>query len=328
VRRAVCVAFCVGAVAVGAARVARAAPSAVAPELTLTWHAPGECPTAADVEKQFATLLGGPSRAPTPKRLEAVATVWRGAHDGWVVHLETTVEGAPGQRTLEGDSCRAVAAGAALILALTIDPSAAGRAAAGPPEPAPAPPPAPPVVSVAPPRASPVPPPSLHLFVRAFSGAVVALLPETAFAGGLAVGVKRARLSAELGAWASQQRRGFARDVPGTGGDFRVVAVATRGCGLLAGRPVGLRLCVGVELERLSGDGFGVDTPGSGRALLLAGQAGAALTVPISSRFELSLGVSAAGRPYHPAFVLDNIGRVFRVPALSAFADLAFTATF
>jgi hypothetical protein len=50
--------------------------------------------------------------------------------------------------------------------------------------------------------------------------------------------------------------------------------------------------------------------------------------VPIGARFEAALGVNAAGRPYHPRFVLDNVGRVFAVSAFSALAELGLTARF
>jgi hypothetical protein len=307
-------------------RAARAAPPAPAPELTLTWQAPEDCPSAAEVQRQFVRLLGGPGRTPSPKHVEAVATVRRIALDTWAVRLETQVGGTPGQRTLEGDSCWAVASGAALILALTIDPAAASRAVVTPPEPPPPPPP-PPVAVVAPQVVAPRRP-TWRPFARVFSGVLVGPLPQAALLGGLAVGVGRAHLAAELAAWGTQQRRALAADAPGAGGDFRALAAAARGCGRFAGRPVGARFCLGLELERISGNGCGVDTPGSGRAMMLAGEAGAALTVPIGALFEASLGVDAAGRPYHPIFALDNVGRVFTVSAFSALAELGLTARF
>jgi hypothetical protein len=313
------------ALAFASGRAAHAAPPAPAPELTLTWQAPEDCPSAAEVQRQFVRLLGGPGRTPSPKHVQAVATVRRIALDTWAVRLETEVGGAPGQRTLEGDSCWTVASGAALILALTIDPAAASRAALTPPEAPPRPPP--PVVLVAPTVAAPRRA-RWRPFARVFSGVVVGPLPQAALVGGLAVGVGRAHLAAELAAWATQQRRALAADVPGAGGDFRSLAAAARGCGGLEGRPVGVRFCLGLELERISAHGFGVDAPGTGQALLTAGEAGAALTVPVGARFEAALGVTAAGRPYHPRFVLDNVGRVFAVSAFSAQAELGLTAHF
>lgn len=96
----------------------------LAPELSLTWRAPAACPTAGDVEAQFARLLGGVRRQPTRKHLDATVTVRRTPSDSWVANLETRLDGVPGLRSLEGDSCWTVASAAALILALTIDPSA------------------------------------------------------------------------------------------------------------------------------------------------------------------------------------------------------------
>jgi hypothetical protein len=111
-------------VSAGAGGALAAAADLVAPELSLTWRAPAGCPNAGDVAAQFARLLGGVHRQPTSKRLDATVTVRRTPSDNWVARLETRLDGVPGQRSLEGDSCWTVASAAALILALTIDPSA------------------------------------------------------------------------------------------------------------------------------------------------------------------------------------------------------------
>jgi hypothetical protein len=109
-----------------------------ASELSLTWRAPAACPNAGDVEAQFARLLGGVRRQPTSKHLDAIVTVRRTPRDSWIANLETRLDGVPGLRSLEGDSCWTVASAAALILALTIDPSAPNPpGAASPPKPAP-----------------------------------------------------------------------------------------------------------------------------------------------------------------------------------------------
>jgi hypothetical protein len=111
-------------VSAGAGGALAAAADPVAPELSLTWRAPAACPNAGDIEAQFARLLGGVHRQPTSKHLDATVTVRRTPSDNWVARLETRLDGVPGQRSLEGDSCWTVASAAALILALTIDPSA------------------------------------------------------------------------------------------------------------------------------------------------------------------------------------------------------------
>ncbi|HVR63379.1 MAG TPA: hypothetical protein VMU50_15870, partial [Polyangia bacterium] len=153
----------------------------VAPELSLTWQAPAGCPDGGDVEAQFARLLGGAGRAPAAKHLTATATVQPAAAGRWTLRLETALDGVPGQRALEGDSCWTVASAAALILALTIDPNATAA-----PEPAREEPGAraAPMVAIAPPPPpEPAPRWRLRPFARAFGSATLALLPSPALGG-------------------------------------------------------------------------------------------------------------------------------------------------
>ena len=105
----------------------------VAPELTLTWQAPAGCPAPVDVEAQVARLIGGPSRLPSGKHIDATAVVRSSSPDRWSVELATSMDGAVGRRNLAGDSCASVSSAAALILALMIDPAAAERAILAPP---------------------------------------------------------------------------------------------------------------------------------------------------------------------------------------------------
>jgi hypothetical protein len=332
----------------------------IAPELGLSWQAPAGCVSSADVENQFARLLGGPTRSSSGKHIAASATV-RGSSSGrWTLELATVLDGAAGRRSLAGDSCASVASAAALILALMIDPAAADRAVAaadravaaadravaaaaragaatehsGAATELPAPPPSPttprtpppPTVAATPPP-PPTPPPVLRPFARSFAGVVVALLPTPAPAAGLAVGARRGRIGAELSVVVTEELRAAAAARAGAGGDFRLVAGGVRTCGQLGARVVDWQLCLGAELERLTGAGFGVDVLRSRTVTMLAGAAGLLVSLPLGSRLALSLDLDAAVRPYHPAFVLDGVGRVFQIPLLSGFAALGLIVT-
>jgi hypothetical protein len=323
---------------------ARAAPVApVAPELALAWQAPTGCPSSADVQAQFARLLGGSLRAPSGKRITASAVVRASPSDRWVLELATALDGAEGRRNLAGDSCQSVASAAALILALMIDPAAAERATAtveradtqsAPPAP---PPTAPSMTLTTPPtttapatvttKAAPAPPLALRPVARAFAGVVVALLPTPAAAAGVALGARRGRLGAELSFVATQERHAAAAELTGAGGDFRLFAGGARACGQLGGRVVVWELCLGAELERLAGAGTGIAVPRTQAVTMLAGAGGLLVTLPLGSRLALSLDLDAAVRPYHPAFVLDGVGRVFQIPMASAFAALGLSLT-
>jgi hypothetical protein len=305
---------------------------AAEPELGLTWQAPQGCPSPADVEAQFVRLLGGATRLPSGKHIDATAVVRVSAADRWSLELATVLDGAPGRRHLTGDSCASVSSAAALILALMIDPAAAERAILAPPTRGPEPPRPPPAttapaVVVAAPSPEPHP---LHGFVRVFGGGVVALLPDPAPAAGLAVGARRRRLGAEATFVATTRERVSA--AADAGGTFRLLAGGARACGALGGRAVVWQLCAGGELEWLTGTG--ATSPALTQTILMGAATGGLLvTVPLGARFGLSLDLDGALRLYHPAFCavcqpqVDNGTQILRVRPASAFAALGFFVT-
>jgi hypothetical protein len=168
---------------------------------------------------------------------------------------------------------------------------------------------------------------ALRSYARAFAGVVGGLLPTPAPAAGVALGARRGRVGAELSILATGTRRAAAADLAGAGGDFRLLAGGARGCGSLDRRVVVWQLCLGAELERLAGTGFGVQTPRSRSVTMLAGVGGLLVAIPLGSRLALSLDLAAALRPYHPAFVLDNVGPVFQIPLASWVAALGLIIT-
>jgi hypothetical protein len=289
------------------------------PELSLTWQAPATCPAPADVEAQFARLLGGAARVPTGKHVTATAAVHVAGPGRWILELTTVLDGAGGKRNLSGDSCASVASAAALILALMIDPAAAERAgvaeAPPPPPPKPAPPP-PTIVAPPPPPARPFLQPS----ARAFLGGVFLLLPEPTLAAGVAVGARHGHVAAELTFLATTERRG--ETAAGVGGDFRLLAGGARACGVL-GQRVLYQLCLGGELERLAGVGSALEPPQGGppKATMLAGTGSGLVSIPLTGPLALTIELGVAARTYRPTFtatVADVITPVFRVPAVSA----------
>jgi hypothetical protein len=316
------VTLAMGVAATAGAQVADPAPPAKpAPqELTLDWQAPATCPAPADVEAQFARLLGGAARVPTGKHVTATAVVHVAAPGRWILELTTTLDGAGGKRSLSGDSCASVSSAAALILALMIDPAAAERAGVSdePPPPPPAKPaPAPAVIVAAPP---PPAPPFLQPTARAFLGGVFLLLPEPALAAGVAVGARHGHVGAELTVLATTEQRGETEAAAGVGGDFRLLAGGARACGVL-GENVLYQLCLGGELERLSGSGVALGAPERPSATMLAGTGAALVSIPLTGRLALTLELGAAARTYHPTFTAKPEGvttTVFRVPAISA----------
>ncbi|MEZ4229175.1 MAG: hypothetical protein R3B89_08430 [Polyangiaceae bacterium] len=90
------------------------------PRLDLSWRAPKECPTEAQVLSRAQRMLRD-SRADVS--VEASARVTRST-SGYVVALETRVDGGVGHRQLHAESCDAAASATALMLALAVDPGA------------------------------------------------------------------------------------------------------------------------------------------------------------------------------------------------------------
>jgi hypothetical protein len=298
----------------------------VAPELALTWQAPPGCPTAADVQTQFGRLLGGDTHAPSGKHIAATITVRTAAPARWSLDLSTVLDGAAGRRNLEGDSCASVASAASLILALMIDPAAAARAAAESAT-APKPPAPPPKVTAAPSQAHGADALTrtrdIVGFARVFAGGVAELLPTPAPAVGIALGARRRRLAAELSVLATGEERTDTALPATEGGNLRLIVGGARACGALGGRAIVWNVCVGGELERLSGTAFGMGIMPTSKSIFMgAGTAGLLVSVPLTPTLAVALDLDAVARVYHPKMTIDMTERVFQVPAFSAFAAL------
>jgi hypothetical protein len=299
--------------------------------LTLTWKAPAECPSAADLEADVLLRLGG---SVSGKPVRAVAEVTRQKDSTWRVVLSTTQDGAAGRRTLDGPTCAAVASATALILALTIDPRAAALAAASPPAPPPPPssppptappsPPPPPTPVSAPVRA-PAPVPDREpatgwqLLARAAPTVGFGVEGPVASAGfGVAVGGVHGRLSLELTATSFLPASHDVSGEPGVGGTFWLLAVGSSVCGAWIDGPV-LRggSCVGIEYQRLHGAGYGIASPGSSAAEWTAPTLAPFFGVRLARALWVVTRVDAAVPLREPTFSLGNVGRVLQVSPVS-----------
>lgn len=134
-----------------AAALCAASQAAAQARLELTWEGLPACPTGDAIEGEVARLVGGTLPEGAPIRATGRASEREGG--GYTLVLTTDVEGARGERTLDAERCDELAAAAALILALMIDPEAAMRAEPIEPStlalPEPGPPPPPPEPSLA-----------------------------------------------------------------------------------------------------------------------------------------------------------------------------------
>ena len=99
-----------------------------------------------------------------------------------------------------------------------------------------------------------------------------------------------------------------------------------RACGTLGGHAVVWQLCLGGELERLTGTGLA--SPAKTESILMGAGTGAlVVTVPFGAHVGLSLDLDAAVRPYRPHFSDVNGTRIFQIPLASAFAALGILVT-
>ena len=133
------------------------AQKAAAPGVTLRWHAPAGCPSAAEVESELNQLMSSASLPATGAALEVSVTVERATQ--WVARVRMSGR-LDAERTLEGDSCAALAKASAWLAAQAVrslsadDESKPTADPSGPKESSPAP-----VPAAAPPSERLVPPP-------------------------------------------------------------------------------------------------------------------------------------------------------------------------
>jgi len=306
-------------------------PSAV----SLTWEAPGGCPSSERILAETDRILAG-STVRTDPPIEARARV-RQDGEKWVLSLETRRGDAVGTRELAGESCTALGEAMIVILVLMIDPALMPET---PPrlEPEPAavvvaPPPQKPPVAVVTRPAAPTPPavvgcrwgrPALALSALGDLGA----LPAPAAGGELGFALRRCALGASAAVRALYPRTGEAELDTSAGGDLWLAAGALA-LGLardLGAIELGAR--GGLEVGAMSGRGVGINHPDSGRALWLAASAGAVLRVPLGARLAALAGLDLVVPIRRPRFVIDDLGSVHRAAAVTGRLALGLELSF
>jgi hypothetical protein len=310
--------------------------------VALRWTAPPGCPDESAVAALVARMVTVQPKAPTSATIEVVPA--RGGESGFEVRIELR-GGAEGERTLRTSTCASAARGAALVVALAIDPSAATSVEQEPgPPPAPAAPsasasasasgtepaPAPAAARVdepPPPRGAAVPAgtsaaPGLQVSATAGASFTRALVPGWVPAITLGGRASWQALRLDLEAEFAPQVTVSADASPGVGGNLRAYALALRPCLLASARlgSVSIGSCVGLRGTRLAGAGTGVTEAYHRGITVLALEPGAALLVPVTilGARRLAFGLDAAAvLPFtRPELVIDtrstplSLGRV------------------
>lgn len=301
--------------------------------LRLTWRAPAECPSGAEVEAQIEGLFNGRGPTSASKRLDAVSTIVRSARDVWIVRLETDLDGVHGERSLQGETCEAVSSAAALILAMALDPEAVGRGLAAPRAARPS----------QEPRATPIGGPSTTVVAAADVGpghepwrpeaaalaaVVFSVLPRPAAAAGLIGGVKHRGLDIEVMVLLSEEIRAQAMSHGGAGGSFHLLSAGARLCRDVWRHLWVVGLCAGGTVDRIDASGFGVTNPGSGSVITFAGLGTLTISVPLTRHVFAGVDAGLEGRLYRPRFDLGGVGVVYETPSLSASSGASLRVVF
>jgi hypothetical protein len=319
-----------GGVALGALLLARGARAAE----DFVWTAPEGCPSQADVARDVMRVRGEPAEA---SRRRAVATVSRGKTGAWNVRIETVSEAGTDVRSLEGESCRALADATALFLALALDParSAHEAAPAAPlrvlPEPIVDAPPHAPLahdrVDAAPPSAPRIerklPRLSLGVSPRTDS----ATLPSVAFGAEIAAAWRPRPWRFEIAYtdWAGQSAPII--DRPAVGARFSMMSAALRGCYEREIASFTLGPCVAAEADHVRGEGYGELRAASGATYWIAGQIGGSAAWSFTRWGALRLRVDALAPLTRPRFVVEGAEGNARAAAFSVRAGIGVELT-
>ncbi len=304
------------------------------PSLSLTWDAPPECPSSANVLAETERLLGGPASPRNPGGLTVHARV---AHEGnWSVSLEARSGSTLRTRNLRAQTCRGLSDATALILALMIDPEAvairrllpaapdeATEGAAPVPVPAPAPTPTPTPTPASPESAPPGPsaPASRRLGVSL--GVPFSIesgsLPELEYGVGanVALRIDSVRFELSITYWL---RTAVARvaEPPGVGGTFNLVSGALFGCYQWRWHAFEFGPCAELDAGRIEANGLAVSHPARAYPLWLAVGGGALGAVRLDDRWVIPLHLDLLVPLDRRDFMVQNVtGAIYQTASLA-----------
>jgi hypothetical protein len=333
----------------------RAAGGAVA---QLEWVAPAGCPSREGVLEEIDHMVGGSDASKlliARVSITQVGPIFRG-------EVELGGPATEPARTLEADSCGAVAEAAAVVIAFAVNQDAPSLAPAAstsedsaslPSQPldggAVAPtnataerPPEPQSVRLVLPAehresTSPLPPapreavPLRWPFVVGAAFVVdTSLLPSTTYGGEITIAWRWSRLALELSGALLATQTGVLPAAPSQGARFGLWHLGARGCyawqiGRVAGGP-----CVGGGVDWIDGRGFGStpDVPADATGRMFIGAVGGQLGFRLASRIALRLVAETIVPAARPRFVIDGGGTVFEAAAVSLRAAAGAEAHF
>lgn len=317
----------------------------------IEWVAPAECPDEEALVEGVRALLPGRDVDASPSIVHASGTV-EGSDGSFVLRLSIVTEAGRRTREMQSTKCSDLAAAAALLVAIALDPElVVGEPVEPEPEPQPEPIAEPDagraVASPSPsPAHQPVPPPEAFLserdskpraqssrirpdlqgLVSIGTGASFAALPRTAPSLVARMGLRWRFLRVELG-----MVHRFRRTVPlplmtaayaelwNTVGKLSL-------CGVPAVRWVEFPLCAAVEAGSIAGRSRGVSSPAQGRGPWVASAFGGGVIARVHRNVALALHADAIVPITETRFEVAGVGEIFRSPAVGA--DVVFAIEF
>jgi hypothetical protein len=225
------------------------------------------------------------------------------APDGFHLKLTMRDAGEPRSRELTAPTCAELGGAAALVMALTIDPTLLTKPRPAPGGGAPGQPPAAPAPSMPPPPAAPwqpgtvpQPPPERPTpdptWVTALGVSLTGWIWPNPVSGPALLGaVEHHRLRAEL--VLSTSTADWQDDSSSGAAYLRTWVAALRGCWLATTQSLGLGPCVGYQVGALRGDGAGVAVTHSPTLLWLAPSVGGVARLRVRPSAELLLEADA-----------------------------------
>lgn len=279
---------------------------------TLAWSAPEDCPSQQQVQAEVARLLGGELLPHDGSDLQTNVIVSRGPP--WSADLTTLRAGRTGRRSIEGPSCKAVADGIALIIALSIDPDAVSASGQ-------------PTAASAAPRPPASPERRLSVLASVHAQGRLGALPGADAGVGLGLGLAGARWRTEL-RWTYGLRRDQVAALPsGASGRFNVATGSLTGCIDVARFKLAVGPCAVAEAGRASATGYGTTAGFSRHVPWLAIGGGVFASIVLSKHLRASIELDALAPLYRPDYVFQDMpGVVFKAPPVGgrALADVSW----
>jgi hypothetical protein len=295
------------------------------PSLNLSWIAPAECPTAAEVVADVLRLRAWD--APLPP-LQAAVEVARGSSGAWSVSIRTVSEAGTSTRSMAGESCAALAQAAALYLALALE--ASGAVSLSVPEPTdPSAPKDPPSIVVpgdatpltARARTFPDEPTTTdglrHLSLAASLRVDSATLPRPVGGAELSAAWRAGALRLEAAGTYWFQQRDLLLQAPAAGGDFSMISAALRICTQFGGGSFAIGPCLAFNVDHVHANGYGAFEIAGGSTTWPGGALGG-IAAWRFVRWGMVRATADADAPFaRPRFIVVNSDAQHRPAAVS-----------